>query len=248
MTQEIFMNRVSIGQTGHDVALSSALLLYTADNGSHYATVHPITPDRKSGRPVIGAGRPLDRRVVVGALLQLDRNAAPKAEFLPSTVLGVTSAAVTWWCPPARRRVFFQCPKVGERSAVVPHPGLVFQAGAEGFRVFALKGADRPEGGTALYEPPYFNTWDKGEICIGSAKVPRRIEVAAIKGWEEGFFNSAFTHPNRGGKRVSYEDGFYAFWTDMLDGRFEAFPHEVLVPIKGVSAGKLVAGKIGGNA
>ncbi|MBB6106471.1 PRTRC genetic system protein B [Paraburkholderia bannensis] len=242
------MNGVSIGQTGNDVTLARALLVYEGQNGAEYATVHPVTTEVKSGRPLIGAGRPLDRRAMLDALVQLDRNAAPAAEFLPATVLGVTSTAVTWWCPPVSRRVFFKCPKVGERSAVVTHPGLVFQAGVEGFRVFALAGDTRPEEATALFEPPYFNTWDHGQICIGSAKVPGRIEVAAIKGWEEGFFNSAFTHPNHGGKRVNYDAGFHAFWTDMLDGRFEAFPLDVLVPMKGATAGKLVAGKIGGAA
>ncbi|WP_028214812.1 PRTRC system protein B [Paraburkholderia mimosarum] len=240
------MKGVHIGQTGHDVALSSALLLYSARDGSCYATVHAVAAERQTGRPVIGAGRPLSRRALIDALVQLDRNAAPRAEFLPGNVLGVTSAAVTWWTPPARRRVFFQCRKVGERTAVVPHPGLVFQAGAGGFRVYAVKGDARPEAGTALFEPPYFNTWDRGQICIGSAKVPRRIEVSAIDGWEEGFFASAFTHPNPGGKRVEYKDGFHAFWTDMLDGKFEAFPLEVLVPMKDATAGKLVAGQIGG--
>lgn len=239
------MKGVQIGQTSHDVALSSALLLYTADNGSHYATVHPVSSERVSGRPIIGAGRPLDRRALIDTLVQLERNAAPKSEFLPSTVLGVTSAAVTWWCPPAMRRVFFRCFKLGERSAVVPHPGLVFQAGAEGFRVFAVKGDVRPEAGTPLFEPPYFNTWNEGRICIGTANVPGRIEVSAIRGWEEGFFNSAFTHPNHGGKRVRYRGGCYKFWTDMLDGKFEEFPVRALVAMKGMTAGKLVAGKAG---
>ncbi|BDC45345.1 PRTRC system protein B [Paraburkholderia terrae] len=242
------MKNVSIGQTGHDVELSSALLLYTvAGGGVHYATAHPITAERTTGRPVIGAGRPLNRRFLIDTLVKLDRNAAPKADFLPSTVLGVTSAAVTWWCPPAARRVFFSCREIGERSAVVHHPGLIFQASAEGFRVFAVKGDARPEPSTLLFEPPYFNTWNEGQICIGTAKVPGRIEVCAIAGWEEGFFNSAFTHPNHGGKRVEYKNGFYAFWTDMLDGKFEAFPLDVLVPMKGATAGKLVAGKSGGK-
>lgn len=242
------MSRVSIGQTSHDVKLASALLLYEGANGAQYATVHPVTVECKTGRPLIGAGRPLSRNAMLDALVKLDRNAARAAEFLPSTVLGVTSTAVTWWCAPAMRRVFFDCRKVGERSADVPHPGLVFQAGVDGFRVFALAGDMRPDENTALFEPPYFNTWNLGQICIGSAKVPRRIEVSAIRGWEEGFFNSAFTHPNHGGTRVSYEAGFHAFWTDMLDGKFERFPLDVLVPMENMTAGKLVAGKIGGAA
>ncbi|MCG5077266.1 PRTRC system protein B [Paraburkholderia tagetis] len=242
------MSDVSIGRTGHDVSLSSALLLYAGENGAHYATVHRIAADRVSGRPIIGAGRPLDRRALVATLVQLEKSAAPKCEFLPANLLGVSSAAVTWWCPPAPRRVFFNCKELGKRSRVVSHPGLVFQASLTGFRVFALKDSGRPTPDTPLFEPPYFNTWDLGEICIGSAQVPRRIEVDAIGGWEEGFFNSAFTHPNHGGKRVTYEDGFYAFWRDMLDGKFEVFPLDVLVPMKGATAGKLVAGVVGGKA
>jgi PRTRC genetic system protein B len=242
------MNNVFIGQTGHDVTLSSALLLYAGKNGAHYATVHPIAPERATGRPVIGAGRPLDRRALVDTLMQLDKNAAPRSEFLSANVLGVSSAAVTWWCPPAPRRVFFDCRELGQRTAIVPHPGLVFRASVNGFQVFAVKEPDRPGPETALFEPPYFNTWDHGRICVGSARVPRRLEVAAIAGWETGFFESAFTHPNAGGNRVEYKDGFYAFWRDMLDGKFEAFPLDVLVPMKGVTAGKLVAGKIGGDA
>jgi PRTRC genetic system protein B len=239
------MKNVSIGQTGHDVTLSAALLLYTSESGSNYATVHPVTAERKTGRPIIGAGRPLDRRVLIDTLTQLDRNAAPRADFLPARVLGVTSAAVTWWCPPTRRRVFFRCEELGERSAVVPHPGLVFQASTDGFSVYSVKGDGRPEPGTPLFEPPYFNTWNEGRICIGTAKVPKRIEVDAIAGWEEGFFSSAFTHPNHGGKRVEYKNGFFAFWKDMLDGKFEAFPLDALVPMKGATAGKLVTGKKG---
>ncbi|WP_321871213.1 PRTRC system protein B [Paraburkholderia tropica] len=242
------MNGVSIGQTGHDVKLARALLLYEGEGGAQYATVHPVTAAADSGRPVIGAGRLINRRAMLDALVQLDRNAARAAEFLPPTVLGVTPAAVTWWCPPAMRRVFFKCEKVGERSAVVPHPGLVFQAAVDGFRVFALAGDTRPDEKSALHEPPYFNTWEHGKVCIGSANVPRRVEVAAIKGWEDGFFNSAFTHPNHGGQRVSYKAGFHAFWTDMLDGKFARFPLDVLVPVKRATAGGLVAGKIGGVA
>lgn len=166
------------------------------------------------------------------ALRALDENAAAKAAFLPATVLGLTRHAVTWWCPPAARRVFFRCEELGTRTAVVPHPGLVFQASINGFRVFSVNVPDRPGPDTPLFEPPYFNTWDDGLICIGSARVPSHIDVDSISGWESGFFESEFTHPNHGGRRIAYEKGEFAFWRDMLDGRFEAFPLDALVPTK----------------
>ena len=239
------MTGIAKGNTGGEVQLSSAILFYSGTKGDQFATVHPVSHDPRTSRPLIGAGRPLDRNALLETLRNLDRNAAPKADFLPPIVLAVSPDAVLWWCAPASRRVFFDCREFGKRNAVVWHPGLVFRAAASGFSVFALKDPGRPVPGSELFEPPYFNTWDKGQICIGSAHVPRRIDVASIDGWESGFFNSAFTHPNVGGKRVDYEAGFFAFWRDMLDGKFEGgYPFEVLVPVKSTLA-DLISGKIG---
>jgi PRTRC genetic system protein B len=245
----LIMAGISKGETGSEVKLSSAILFYSGQQGENYATVHPVTAGdggrKKASRPVIGAGRPVDREALLRTLGALAANTAPAADFLPVTVLGISSSALTWWCAPAKRRVFFECKELGgKRTAVVHHPGLVFQAAASGFRVFAIEGKDRPTADTGLFEPPYFNTWDLGKICIGTARVPKRINVAAIAGWEEGFFNSAFTHPNHGSKRVEYEDGFYAFWRDMLEGKFsKAYPLKVLVPMK-KTVRDLVTGKI----
>jgi PRTRC genetic system protein B len=239
------MTGIAKGNTGGEVQLSSAILFYSGTKGDQFATVHPVSHDPRTSRPLIGAGRPLDRNALLETLRNLDRNAAPKADFLPPTVLAVSPDAVLWWCSQASRRVFFDCKEFGKRNAAVWHPGLVFRAAASGFSVFALKDPGRPVPGSELFEPPYFNTWDKGQICIGSAHVPRRIDVASIDGWESGFFNSAFTHPNVGGKRVDYEAGFFAFWRDMLDGKFEGgYPFEVLVPVKATLA-DLISGKIG---
>ena len=243
------MSEITTTRTHTDLTLTSAILLYGSRESVSYATVHPILNEAKTERPLIGAGRPLNRKTLLGALRSLSEASTPKAEFLPPNVLGFSPDTVTWWCPPALRRVFFDCKEMGGvKSAVVPHPGLVFQASATGFSVFALADALRPEAGSTLYEPPYFNTWDCGRICIGSARVPRRIDLKSVDGWEAGFFDSAFTHPNAGGRRINYADGEYAFWRDMLDGQFgERFPLDVLVPTK-MKVAQFVAGKIGGAA
>ncbi|KDP85573.1 PRTRC system protein B [Cupriavidus taiwanensis] len=228
----------------HDVVLQGAILLYGRAVGDFsYATAHRIETDGNTGRPVIGAGTPLNRLALIQAVRQVAEASLPKGEFLTPNVLSISPAAVTWWSPAAHRRVFFNCKELGECSAVVPHPALVFQASHTGFRVFALPGQERPVSATVLFEPPYFNTWDNGKICIGSAHVPKQIDVASIAGWESGFFNSAFTHPNHGGQRVKYKRGAYAFWKDMLDGKFPDYPRQVLIPMKRTLA-DLIAGKL----
>lgn len=227
------MNKVITGNVGSAVRLTSAFLVYEGSNGACYATAHAVDRDAGGAKAVIGAGRPVARGELLKALRALEDNSGAATAFLPATVLGLSNRAVTWWCPPALRRVFFESKELGNRSAVVPHPGLVFQASNDGFRVFSVKDAQRPGPDSPLFEPPYFNTWDNGLICIGTARVPSRIDVDSIAGWESGFFDSAFTHPNSGGKRIAYRNGEFAFWRDMLDGAFKAFPLEALVPTKG---------------
>ncbi|MDR5826040.1 PRTRC system protein B [Caballeronia sp. LZ043] len=240
------MKGLDIGSDRVDaVTATNAILLYGRDaHSAIYGTVHPVTQG-ESGRATIGAGRPIERKALFDCLRELAAHAAAPAEFLPETVLSVSQDAVMWWCRPAMRRVFFDCPELGRRSAVVPHPGLVFRAALNGFSVFALQEDGRPTPESRLHEPPYFNTWDGGKICIGSAHVPRRVDVASIDGWESGFFESAFTHPNHGGKRVSHCKGEFAFWKEMLDGKYgEQFPKEALIPMN-LTLAELIAGKKG---
>lgn len=241
------MSDINIGQAGMAVQLRAAILLYGQSNQSFaYGTVHPVLEasgkgNKGSVRPVIGAGVPLDRAALIACLQSLAQNAVAAAEFLPPTVLAVGPHALTWWCPPGQRRVFFDCKEIGKRSAVVPHPGIVFHATHDDLRLFALKGGERPQPSTVLFEPPYFNTWDDGDLCIGSAKVPRKLDVASIPDWEAAFFESAFTHPNHGKKRLTYKRGEFAFWKDMLDGNFgDKFPERVLVPMD-YNLGDLIA-------
>ncbi|KAI3602944.1 hypothetical protein D8I24_3122 (plasmid) [Cupriavidus necator H850] len=238
------MAEILTATRSHDVALQGAVLLYGRSLAEFsYATAHRIEADTGTGRPVIGAGTPLNRQALIQAVRQVAEASLPKGEFLTPNVLSISPAAVTWWCPTGHRRVFFKCKELGERSAVVPHPALIFQASHTGFRVFALSDEDRPVPETVLHEPPYFNTWDNGKICIGSAHVPKQIDVASIAGWESGFFDSAFTHPNHGAQRVNVEHGAYAFWKDMLDGQFTDYPKQVLIPMK-CTLTDLIAGKL----
>ena len=62
--------------------------------------------------------------------------------------------------------------------------------------------------------------------CAGHA----RQNISNILQWEEGFFNSRFTHPSGMGKLTTHSGGFIGLWTE-LAGR-ERFPSESLVPAR----------------
>ena len=209
--------------------LTRAVLIYRGE-GASIATVHPVAEGEHG--PVLLAGKPLTAAAGLRLARELAKNALPRG-FLPATLLYLDGAALAWWVPPARRHVAFRAPELGanERSAVVPHPGLVFcVAPRETWRVWAVQGSERPCADTPLFQAPYLNVDTRGHICSGNVRLPAGSTADCIEAWNQCFFNSFFTHTNAAGELVNYEGGAYGFWRDMLDQRFEGFPWEVLRP------------------
>lgn len=59
---------------------------------------------------------------------------------------------------------------------------------------------------------------------------PRETDVTTLLEWEEGFFNSRFTHPSGMGKLTSHPGGFIGVWRE-LAGR-QQFPSRYLLPAR----------------
>lgn len=215
------------------VELESAVLVYSASGVSEgvFATVHAIHHDDK-GVATILPGKAMTGLAVARLARRLSKR--EPGGFIPPNLLYQDATTMAWWVQPARRQIWFRsdADKLGapERAEVVPHPGLVFAASSSrAWRVWAVKGADRPCETTELYQAPYFNVYAGGGICQGNVDVPGRTTADKIDAWNAAFFESWFTHPNVQGPLVKYRGGGYAFWRDMLDGRHHEFPEHVLV-------------------
>lgn len=214
--------------TAASLKLSKAVLLYTGGQQS-YATVNEIieTPD---GGMAIGAGVAATSESI-GELAKILSQNVRMGGFLPETVLCIGLSEVYWWMPPCKRPVFFkesQGKGIGNRSATVSHPGLVFRVSSNGWSVWAVKGKKRPTPSTKLYQAPYLNVWSSGQICTGSVITPDSATYEELAAWETSFFNSFFTHTNTD-KLVTFKGGAYEFWKQHLDGKFKTFPENVLV-------------------
>lgn len=216
---------VSVGSTAESMELKQAILLYNT-----FATVHPVAID-KANRPVIQPGKLATKDGLIAALRAMLPETERGTGLLPGNILATGIDHMMWWIKPTQRAVWFSCAEVGgERSANVPHPGLVMLWCKSGWYVFAFKGTDRPQPDTKLYQVPYFNVWQGGKICTGSVRTPRGAKRKEPKAWEDAFFGSFFTHPNihQPGQLIA-RGNVYKFWISMLEGKYRKFPESLLV-------------------
>lgn len=214
--------------------VQQAILLYGNDKQSNYATIHNINLGSKG--MALAEGHPLTQAALTKIVNSLAKTGQRTGLFLPENVLSLGIDSVVWYVKPAKRHTWFKCSNdiIGDRNGVTPQPGLVFMAGAGKWKVFAVKGNERPTPETLLYRSPFFNTWQSGEVCRGTVDLPKSCLPENLGKWESAYFDTVFTHPNDDGpnKLVKFRGGAYALWKSLLDGKHAKFPDKVLVPTK----------------
>jgi len=212
------------------VELRKAVMIYTGTQA--YVTVHDVLRDGQ-GRPHYGPPEALSAGFLKSLCELLKQKAAREIEVLPNNVLCLTDELIAWSCPAAVRPMFFQSATDQEANALsgkkFSHPALVFAATERDLSVRALPRNERPTSGTQLLSAPYWNTYEDGSVCTGSMHVPKvHVSCSVIEEWEQGFFESAFTHPSGAVRLTSYKGGIIPMWKSVL-GR-DAFPDQYLVP------------------
>lgn len=209
--------------------LHGAILLYATGEHVVYATRHSVQQN-KNGGPVILPGVPVSHEYLTDAYNDLIGKTALK--MLPKNALAFNVNTLVFWTPPKVRHLRFSCPEpMGERSGLAPNPGLIFILKKHHLSVFAFKGNKKPSLNTELFNAPYMNIYDAGDMCLGNVNLPDP-ESCDVASCEAAFFNSYFTHANHG-KQVEYTGGIYSLWIDLLEstGNVDAkFPEDVMIP------------------
>lgn len=234
------MNNFSMKSGESMGVLSQSIMLYTKEKPKNqhdgqqevmYATVHDVKNFGTEARPdfKVAAGVPVTQEALVGMFKALVHKHTLNVDFLPEHVLSISADHIVWWRPAGERNVFFNNKELGKLGKSVPHPALVFVVVQRHWFVYALATNERPKLDTVLCHAPYFNVYDSGGICTGSAAVPKGISANSTSAWEAAFFDSEFTHINGSKKKASHPRGEYALWKELLDGQYKTFPVEYLV-------------------
>jgi PRTRC genetic system protein B len=216
---------VSIGEM-HRFELRDALLIYRESRRS-FITLHAVTA-QKQGPPLLGPAQPLTTAFVEDLAESLSGGAT--AEVLPESVLAKTDRMIAWWTPRRVHRMFFENAEGKAQQLngkLFPQPPLVWRVAHGDLKIRALCENRRPKADTTLAVAPFWNLSDDGGVCLGSMRCPESASVGSIDAWEQGFYESAFTHANVG-RLTRVEGGHDALWAK-LEGKRTVFPTDALI-------------------
>jgi PRTRC genetic system protein B len=210
--------------------LKQAVLVYQ-EGSRAFATVHEVK-SQPEGPSYLCAGQ----SVTTGFLETLAKGlgASMAAEVLPENVLARTPELIAWWTPAKMRLMFFGDgdPKTRYLNGkIYPHPALVLMIRGRELFVRALREIRRPKSDTRLMNAPYWNTDAQGRVCLGSMRVPEEVSASSLRGWEDAYFASEFTHPTGAVRLTTHPGGFVGLWWS-LAGRKRPFPVKFLADSK----------------
>ena len=211
----------------------SALVFYEANGKDTDMFVEHFDMDN-NGIPINAHPLTVKEANVLAKSLQTDeeKNQAflkPKG-ILPTNILHINPSAekatVLWYTKAKQRQLYF-VDSLGIPNGKAQVPPMLWLASKNSLSVFALANDRRPTEKTPLHYAPFFNIYEKGNVCMGTVGIDVKNSASVeefIQAWEHYFFNSYFSHSlceNLTKKNI------VNLWKDLINTD-KPFPKEVL--------------------
>ena len=213
---------------------TSALVFYQSDERNKDTYAEHFDMD-KNGNPI--NAHPLTEREakVLAKALTLNTKKEKSRDFLkpkgilPTNILHISPSekgTVLWYTKTQQRQIYF-VDSLGIPNGKAQVPPMLWLASKSSLTVFALANDRRPTEKTPLHYAPYFNIYEKGNVCMGTVGIDIKNSASVeefIQAWEHYFFNSYFSHSlceNLTKKNI------VNLWKDLINTD-KPFPKEVL--------------------
>lgn len=210
----------------------SALVFYLTKGNRKATYVEHFDMDR-NGNPI--NAHPLTEREADGLAKALKTAKEEKESLLkPKAILSTQllyfeplGSKVVWFTKAMQRELHFT-ETLGIPKGKAHVPPMLWTANRSSLTVFALANNRRPAEKTKLYNAPFFNVYENGNVCMGSVDI--RIKKMAsleefINNWEDYFFNSYFSHLMNNFNPI--KGNCISLWKDLITTD-KPFPTEVL--------------------
>lgn len=181
----------------------SALVFYETKETDTAMYVEHFDMD-SNGTPINAHPLTVREANVLAKSLQTDeeKNTAflkPKG-ILPTNILHINPNAekgtVLWYTKAQQRQLYF-VDSLDIPNGMAQVPPMLWLASKSSLTVFALANDRRPTEKTPLHYVPFFNIYEKGNVCMGTVSIDIKNSTSVeefIQAWEHYFFNSYFSH------------------------------------------------------
>jgi len=180
----------------------SALVFYEAKGTDSDMYVEHFDMD-SNGTPINAHPLTVKEANILAKALQTDeeKNTAflkPKG-ILPTNILHINPSekgTVLWYTKAQQRQLYF-VNSLGVPNGKAQVPPMLWFANKNSLSVFALANDRRPTEKTPLHYAPFFNIYEKGNVCMGTVSIDIKNSASVeefIQAWEHYFFNSYFSH------------------------------------------------------
>ncbi|MEN9907985.1 MAG: hypothetical protein RLZZ540_1134 [Bacteroidota bacterium] len=149
--------------------------------------------------------------------------------IISNTILHINAIdnKVIWFTKAMQRKLCFT-ENLGIPKGIANVPPMLWIANKNSLSVFALGSNRRPTEYTKLYNAPYFNVYENGNVCMGTVDIQIK-KIALLEeftiAWENYFFNSYFSHLMPDYNPI--KGNCVTLWENLINTE-KAFPKEVL--------------------
>ncbi len=118
---------------------------------------------------------------------------------MPTNILHINPSdnGTVLWHTKAKKQQLYFVDDLGIPNGTAQVPAMLWLASKSSLSVFALANNRRPTEKTPLHYAPFFNIYEKGNVCMGTVSIDIKNSASVeefIQAWEHYFFNSYFSH------------------------------------------------------
>ena len=210
----------------------SALVFYETAGTETDMYVEHFDMD-SNGTPINAHPLTVKEANILAKALQTDEEKStaflkPKG-ILPTNILHINPSekgTVLWYTKAQQRQLYF-VNGLGVPNGKAQVPPMLWLASKSSLMVFALTNDRRPTEKTLLHYAPFFNIYEKGNVCMGTVSIDIKNSASVeefIQAWEHYFFNSYFSHSLC--ENVTRKN-IVTLWKDLINTD-KPFPKDVL--------------------
>lgn len=222
---------------------SIGVMVYKKDF-DFYLQVHEII--QNDNKFTWGEGKPFQRDQLQELALFLKNETLSTLQLkgmLPENVLyyqpSFNGNKFLWYIPAGEHYLNFGA-SLKMKSGKCKMPGLIFAVNDKSLSVFAFKGKKKPTVKTELFQAPFYNIYEDGNVCMGTTRESKKQNYLheEIDRWHRRFFGSKFTDAHGDPERLTKGHTMKSLYKTILSGK--PFPEAAIAKAEYKTLGNFI--------